>query len=206
MIMQEPIISPWLIYLANIPQTLTFALVVTVFACAVIVVAAVFFRYMAKDEAKTLKDSAYRYAYQGAEKEMMAEARAEAHGSQGAEDERCVEGVSGMEEYITKEQAIAAMEQVTQPECLIKDTPKDFAKIIEKLPAADIAPVVHAQWVITDEANVCKPLSDVNVKTRNYLEHDCECSNCGFICGIGVGQIKQAKYCPGCGARMDGEE
>lgn len=72
--MQGPIISPWLIYLANVPQTLTFALVVTVFACVVIVVAAVFFRYMAKDEAKTLKDRAYRYAYQGAEKEMIAEA------------------------------------------------------------------------------------------------------------------------------------
>ena len=83
--MQEPIISPWLIYLANVPQTLTFALVITVFTCVVIAVAAVFFRYMAKDEAKTLKDMAkdeaktlknraYRYAYQGAEKEMMEEA------------------------------------------------------------------------------------------------------------------------------------
>lgn len=72
--MEGPIISPWLIYLANVPKTLTFALVVTVFSCVVIVVAAVFFRYMAKDEAKTLKDRAYRYAYQGAEKEMIAEA------------------------------------------------------------------------------------------------------------------------------------
>lgn len=72
--MQEPIISPWLIYLANVPQALTFVLVVTFFACVVIVVAAVFFRCMEKDEAKTLKDRAYRYAYQGAEKEMMAEA------------------------------------------------------------------------------------------------------------------------------------
>ena len=72
--MQEPIISPWLIYLANVPHTLTFALGVTVFACIVIAVAAVFFRYMAKDEAKTLKDRAYRYAYQEVEKEMMEEA------------------------------------------------------------------------------------------------------------------------------------
>ena len=72
--MQEPIISPWLIYLANVPQTLTFALVVIVFACVVIVVAAVIFRYMAKDEAKTLKDRDYRYAYQEVEKEMVAEA------------------------------------------------------------------------------------------------------------------------------------
>ena len=74
MTMQEPIISPWLIYLANVPQALALVLGFAVFACAVIVVAAVFFRYMAKDEAKTLKDRAYRYAYQGAEKEMMAEA------------------------------------------------------------------------------------------------------------------------------------
>ena len=72
--MQEPIISPWLIYLANVPQALAFVLGVTVLACAVIVVAAVFFRYMAKDEAKTLKDRAYRYAYQEVEKEIMAEA------------------------------------------------------------------------------------------------------------------------------------
>lgn len=72
--MQEPIISPWLIYLANVPQALTIALVVTVFACVVIVIAAVFFCYMAKDEAKTLKDRAYRYAYRETEKEIMAEA------------------------------------------------------------------------------------------------------------------------------------
>lgn len=52
-----------------------------------------------------------------------------------------------MTEYITKEQAIEAMEQVTQPECFIDDTRKDFAKIIEELPAADVAPVVHGRWV-----------------------------------------------------------
>ena len=52
-----------------------------------------------------------------------------------------------MTEYITKEQAIHAMEQVTRPECFIEDTRKDFAKIIEKLPAADVAPVVHGRWV-----------------------------------------------------------
>lgn len=110
-----------------------------------------------------------------------------------------------MTEYITKEQAIDEVWDAFTS----RDDP-DLGRVIEenieRLPAADVAPVVHAQWVITDEANVCKPLSDVNVKTRNYLEHDCECSNCGFICGIGVGQIKQAKYCPKCGARMDGDQ
>lgn len=50
-----------------------------------------------------------------------------------------------MEEYITKEQAIAAMEQVTRPECFIEDTRKNFVKIIEELPAADVEEVVQCK-------------------------------------------------------------
>lgn len=50
-----------------------------------------------------------------------------------------------MEGYITKNQAIHAMEQVTQPECFIENTRKDFAKIIEKLPAADVVEVVRCK-------------------------------------------------------------
>lgn len=50
-----------------------------------------------------------------------------------------------MEEYITKEQAIAAMEQVTRPECFIEDTRKNFVKIIEELPAADVVEVVRCK-------------------------------------------------------------
>ena len=108
-----------------------------------------------------------------------------------------------MTEYITKEQAQVAVSRSLQfngIEC------PDVYREIDAIPPADVAPVVHGRWVVTDEANICKPLSDVNVKARHYLEHDCECSNCGFICGIGVGQIKQANYCPFCGARMDGED
>lgn len=48
-----------------------------------------------------------------------------------------------MEAYITKNQAIHAMEQVTQPECFIEDTRKNFARIIEELPAADVVEVVR---------------------------------------------------------------
>lgn len=50
-----------------------------------------------------------------------------------------------MEEYITKKQAIAAMEQVTRPECFIEDTRKNFVKIIEELPAADVVEVVRCK-------------------------------------------------------------
>lgn len=88
-----------------------------------------------------------------------------------------------MTEYITKAQAIHAMEQVTQPECFIEDTRKDFAKIIEKLPAADVAPVVHARW--------------------RYVGSNWECSCCLFPV-----PRKSSFYhwCPQCGARMDGED
>lgn len=55
-----------------------------------------------------------------------------------------------MEEYITKEQAIAAMEQVTRPECFIEDTRKNFVKIIKELPAADVAPIEYASWIEDD--------------------------------------------------------
>lgn len=50
-----------------------------------------------------------------------------------------------MEGYITKNQAIHAMEQVTQPECFIEDTRKNFARIIEELPAADVVEVVRCK-------------------------------------------------------------
>lgn len=91
-----------------------------------------------------------------------------------------------MEGYITKNQAIHAMEQVTQPECFIEDTRKDFAKIIEKLPAADVAPVVHGKWVFEDVGLIC--------------------SNCGMDAPT-EGDYRQVRssYCPCCGARMDGE-
>ena len=77
--MQEPIISPWLIYLANVPQAVAFVSVFTVLAGVVIAGVAVFFRYMAMDEAKTLKNKSRRYSYREAEREVEEELMSEAH-------------------------------------------------------------------------------------------------------------------------------
>lgn len=88
-----------------------------------------------------------------------------------------------MEGYITKNQAIHAMEQVTQPECFIEDTRKNFARIIEELPAADVAPVRHGRWTRIDY-------------------HDARCSECGHKTYY---PDRISLYCPECGARMDGE-
>ena len=98
-----------------------------------------------------------------------------------------MEGVSEVKGYITKEQALAAMEQVTQPECFIEDTRKNFARIIEELPAADVASVVHGRWVYEDVGYIC--------------------SNCGTDAPT-EGDYRQVRsnHCPCCGAIMDGEE
>lgn len=93
-----------------------------------------------------------------------------------------------MPEYITKEQAIdAAWDAFTS-----HDDP-DLGRVIEenleRLPPADVAPVVHAQWEETDWGTW-------------------GCTNCGcewqFLEGLSP-EENDAKYCPQCGARMDGD-
>lgn len=61
---------------------------------------------------------------------------------------------------------------------------------IEKLPAADVAPVVHGDWI---------PCFDDEDRWRQGFA---QCSNCGgeyYAC-----TIHNLSYCPNCGARMDG--
>lgn len=98
-------------------------------------------------------------------------------------------------EYITKEQAIKAMEQVTQPECFIENTRKDFAKIIEELPTADVAPVVHGEWVGTWGDGYANGF---------IVYEEFECSRCG--CVHHADGEPTWDYCPNCGARMGGGE
>lgn len=57
------------------------------------------------------------------------------------------------------------------------------------IPAADAAPVVHGQWLSCFE------------DWRMQIEGD-KCSVCGFEhCGTPKGEFK---FCPNCGAKMDG--
>lgn len=63
-------------------------------------------------------------------------------------------------------------------------------EIVASAPAADVAPVVHARWIA---APLCG-------------NDKCKCSNCGSWHNIHAnfrGEITQ-KYCPSCGAKMDG--
>ena len=55
-------------------------------------------------------------------------------------------------------------------------------KLIDEIPAADVAPVVHGRWIMHDD-------------------------ECGLTCECSAGHIEtmgDGNYCPNCGAKMDG--
>ena len=80
------------------------------------------------------------------------------------------------DEYIRRAEAL----EITTRKC--GDYAAAFAEI-RKLPAADVAPVVHGQWV--DNGIPDSILSG--------------CPVCGFTCGS-----SSFFYCPNCGAKKDG--
>ena len=67
----------------------------------------------------------------------------------------------------------------------------DFKKAIKKMPKGiivDVAPVVHGEWLLRHEG----------------YGHYWECSSCHKNPCIYV--TKDTRYCPNCGAKMDGGE
>lgn len=61
---------------------------------------------------------------------------------------------------------------------------KNVYEFIEEAPTIDAVPVKHGMWIHNDE----------------WWEFICT------SCHRGIGNIKEYKYCPNCGARMDGDE
>ena len=104
-----------------------------------------------------------------------------------------------MIEYITKEQAIGVVEEaigniinsdsesvnLTDLEIEIQMTITDYTD------AADVAPAVHAQWEIP-----------VFIDGNDKLDPRVKCSECGTV----EAAFARWKYCPNCGARMDGSK
>ena len=85
-----------------------------------------------------------------------------------------------MTEYITKEQAVQAVNDAVDAK---DEAIEAIAAHIDAIPAADIAPVVHARWI----------------------EDDCAFMRCS-LCGYENDWEWATPYCPHCGARMDSEE
>ena len=63
-------------------------------------------------------------------------------------------------------------------------------QLLDEIPAADVAPVVHGRW---------EPRFDENCRCRWGFG---KCSNCGQE--YYAHAINHYKYCPNCGAKMDG--
>lgn len=66
--------------------------------------------------------------------------------------------------------------------------------LLESMPAADVQEVRHGKWIDTEP----------KYNYENHCAAHYQCSECGRRTGIK--QTRTYKYCPRCGARMDGEE
>ena len=91
-----------------------------------------------------------------------------------------------MSEYIEREALLAAYDAAHE------GAPGRARKLIAEAPVADVAPVRHGRWVEKEEP---------------YFDVLFGCSACGEeFCFIeGNPSDNLYKYCPNCGARMDGE-
>ena len=89
-----------------------------------------------------------------------------------------------MDEYIKRETAVRA---VMAAKWVDGSDGAMAMEIVASLPAADVAPVVHAEWIVCGDGD--------NVPWM--------CSHCGKTTAHKY-KVMYGKYCPNCGAKMDG--
>lgn len=91
------------------------------------------------------------------------------------------------DEYIRRSDALKGVELFQCGWAEIEAVQTDY---IERLPAADVAEVVHGQWIDGAEDFTCG-------------NHNAECSICRcYVSWDGCDE--DFNYCPNCGAKMDG--
>ena len=76
----------------------------------------------------------------------------------------------------------------------------DVGDILD-MPAADVAPVIHGRWTITEEYN--------DVIDMTVVKYTCSACNEDFYIeptGDTAKDLFTYTYCPSCGAKMDGGE
>ena len=95
-----------------------------------------------------------------------------------------------MAEYIERESAIDAIMAVYVGTAGYKARERVFAaeEAVQRLPVADVAPVVRGRWV-------------------HLCGDECCCTNCGFVISTeGSWEKPEKKHCEECGAKMDGKD
>ena len=99
-----------------------------------------------------------------------------------------------MKEYIPREDALNFATKITAAPSEIQAISQGmalYAKHIADIPAADVVPVVHAEWVVSR--------TDRGWNGSEYPTH-CKCTHCGRE----LPYLDRDNYCPNCGAKMDG--
>lgn len=76
-------------------------------------------------------------------------------------------------------------------------TSEELETMIDSLPAADVAPVVHARWVECDWLEPCVH----GFGTIRYKNKGLKCTNCVHVFKNDI--LWRDNYCPNCGAKMD---
>lgn len=102
-----------------------------------------------------------------------------------------------MDEYIKLKTLLAQFEAAEAEDIerfgvhIAECFPADRAKqIVNGIPAADVAPVIHGKWLWE--------LADNG--WANWM-----CSECGYTRNVDVHIVMDWEYCPYCGAHMRGE-
>lgn len=113
-----------------------------------------------------------------------------------------------MAEYIEREAAVKAFNNFdagradSPPFTLL--TPEEFAEYLYELPAADVAPVVYGLWMPIRESEMTgwDPAVAGRDPIGGYICSACK-EEAVYDCND---EFVLSKYCPNCGAKMDGGE
>ena len=100
-----------------------------------------------------------------------------------------------MTDYIKREDALEQFDYYDLGEYLTTQ----IRGMLMDIPSADVAPVRHGHW------NVREPMPMHDIKGNLSWGNWYVCTGCGFATTAIEGHITQYKYCPSCGARMDGD-
>ena len=108
-----------------------------------------------------------------------------------------------MSDYIKREDATEVYSKLYWMHEGLLNFKEELGKVYDEIlsiPSSDVAPVRHGHWDVREPM----PMHDikVNLSWGNWYV----CTGCGFATTAIEGHITQYKYCPSCGARMDGEK